>query len=92
MDETVWAVLSVAQGGTMAVSDESHQVGLLHRIEIYCADLKVTTEFWGWFLGLLGYAVYQHWPGGPGGYAVYFEDPDRMKVELDAPDEKALAV
>jgi catechol 2,3-dioxygenase-like lactoylglutathione lyase family enzyme len=137
--------------------DESHQVGLLHHVEIYCADLKVTTEFWGWFLGLLGYTVYQEWPsgrsyrlgptylvfvqaeqrfcdepyhrcrpglnhlafhagsrrqvdevtvllrdrgvrilyedrhpyaGGPGCYAVYFEDPDRMKVELDAPDEK----
>jgi uncharacterized protein len=25
--------------------------------------------------------------GGPDCYAVYFEDPDRMKVELDAPDE-----
>jgi catechol 2,3-dioxygenase-like lactoylglutathione lyase family enzyme len=137
--------------------DESQQMGLLHHVEIYCADLKVTTEFWGWFLGLLGYTVYQDWPsgrsyrlgptylvfvqaeqrfcdepyhrcrpglnhlafhagsrqqvdevtallrdrgvrilyedrhpyaGGPGCYAVYFEDPDRMKVELDAPDEK----
>lgn len=25
--------------------------------------------------------------GGPGIYAVFFEDPDRMKVELVAPDE-----
>ena len=145
----------------MAVSDESHQSGLLHHVEIYCADLKVTTEFWGWFLELLGYSVYQAWPGGqsyrlgptylvfvqaeqrfchepyhrcrpglnhlafhaasrqqvdevtellrsrgvrilyedrhpyaggPGCYAVYFEDPDRMKVELDAPDQVTLAV
>jgi len=145
----------------MVESDGSSQVGLLHHVEIYCTDLQVTTDFWGWFLGLLGYTVYQDWPGGrsyclgptylvfvqaeqrfcsapyhrchpglnhlafhaasrqqvnevteqlrsrgvhilyedrhpyaggPGCYAVYFEDPDRMKVELDAPDEKALAV
>ncbi|MCX6085477.1 MAG: VOC family protein [Caldiserica bacterium] len=134
---------------------------MLHHVEIYCVDLKVTTEFWGWFLGLLGYSVYQEWPGGrsyrlgptylvfvqaeqqfchepyhrcrpglnhlafhaasrqqvdevtellrsrgvrilyedrhpyaggPGCYAVYCEDPDRMKVELDAPDQVTLAV
>jgi len=135
---------------------ESAQAGLLHHVEIYCADLQVKTEFWGWFLGLLGYHVHQDWPGGrsyrlgstyivfvqaerrfsgfeynrchpglnhlafhaasreqvddvtrllmkrgahvlyqdrhpyaggDGCYAVYFEDPDRMKVELDAPEE-----
>lgn len=145
----------------MVESDGSSQAGLLHHVEIYCTDLQVTTDFWGWFLGLLGYTVYQDWPGGrsyclgptylvfvqaeqrfcsapyhrchpglnhlafhaasrqqvnevteqlrsrgvhilyedrhpyaggPGCYAVYFEDPDRMKVELDAPDEKALVV
>lgn len=145
----------------MTASDESHQSGLLHHVEIYCADLKVTTEFWRWFLELLGYSPYQAWPGGqsyrlgptylvfvqaeqrfcdepyhrcrpglnhlafhaasrqqvdevtellrsrgvrilyedrhphaggPGCYAVYFEDPDRMKVELDAPDERTMAV
>jgi catechol 2,3-dioxygenase-like lactoylglutathione lyase family enzyme len=145
----------------MVESNESSQAGLLHHVEIYCTDLQVTTDFWGWFLRLLGYTIYQDWPGGrsyrlgptylvfvqaeqrfcsepyhrcrpglnhlafhaasrqqvdevtellrsrgvrilyedrhpyaggPGCYAVYFEDPDRMKVELDAPDEKALAV
>jgi hypothetical protein len=56
IDETAWTVLRAAQGGTMVESDESSQAGLLHHMEIYCADLKV-------------------------------EDSDRMKVELDAPDE-----
>ncbi len=143
----------------MAESDELSQAGLLHHVEIYCTDLKTKTDFWGWFLGLLGYHVYQDWPGGrsyrlgptyivfvqaerrfsgfeynrchpglnhlafhaasrkqvddvtellrergthilyedrhpyAGGedcYAVYFEDPDRMKVELDAPEESTL--
>jgi uncharacterized protein len=129
--------------------------GMLHHVEVYCADLARTTEFWGWFLGKLGYVLYQEWPsglsyrlgqtylvfvqaetrfsdrsyhrcrpglnhlafhaasrfhvdemtdllrerglhilyedrhphaGGPGTYAVYFEDPDRMKVELIAPE------
>ena len=35
--------------------------GVLHHIEIYVADLKRTTEFWGWFLGELGYEIYQKW-------------------------------
>ena len=64
MDETAWTVLPAAQGGIMVESDESSQAGLLHHVEIYCADLKVKTDFWGWFLGLLGYSVYQDWPGG----------------------------
>jgi catechol 2,3-dioxygenase-like lactoylglutathione lyase family enzyme len=145
----------------MQETDGSSQAGLLHHVEIYCSDLKAKTEFWGWFLDLLGYRVYQDWPGGrsyrlgptyivfvkaeprfcgfrynrchpglnhlsfhaasrkqvdevtellrkrgvdilyedrhpyaggPGCYAVYFEDPDRMKVELDAPDEDAPSV
>ena len=156
MDGTARTVSQAAQGGIMVESDEVGQAGLLHHVEIYCTDLKVKTDFWGWFLGLLGYSVYQDWPGGrsyrlgptylvfvqaeprfcdepynrchpglnhlafhaasrqqvdevtellrgrgvhilyedrhpwaggPGCYAVYFEDPDRMKVELDAPDE-----
>jgi len=128
--------------------------GLLHHIEIYISDLKRTSDFWGWFLGELGYSTFQKWDGGQswklgdtylvfvqtekrflgdpyhrchvglnhlafhaesrqqvdemteklkgrgvtllytdrhpfaGGenhYAVYFEDPDRIKVELVAP-------
>lgn len=126
--------------------------GLLHHIEIYVSDLKRSTEFWGWFLGLFGYELYQDWsegksyrlgdtylvfvqveepfkdvsyhrkrvglnhlafhgkssehideiteklkqrgvkilypekhPKAGGNYAVYFEDPDRIKVEVVAP-------
>ena len=128
--------------------------GLLHHIEIYVSDLKISTDFWGWFLGELGYSSYQEWEqgrswkieetyivfvqteerfmdvpyhrcrvglnhlafhadsrqhvndmtdklkskgipilytkqhpfaGGNDYYAVYFEDPDRIKVELVAP-------
>jgi uncharacterized protein len=144
----------------MLETSEPGNTGLLHHVEIYCADLKAKTDFWGWFLGLLGYHLYQDWPGGrsyrlgpayivfvqteqrfsgfeynrchpglnhlafhaasrqqvddvtdllkkrgahilyenrhpyAGGqecYAVYFEDPDRMKVELDAPDDSAVS-
>jgi uncharacterized protein len=144
----------------MSKTSESNQAGLLDHIEIYCRDLNVKTEFWGWFLGLLGYDEYQNWSGGrsyrlgptyivfvqaedrfagfeynrchpglnhlafhaasekqvdevtallrkrgthilyedrhphAGGddcYAVYFEDPDRMKVELDAPKQHVAA-
>ncbi|MDQ0208504.1 VOC family protein [Alkalicoccobacillus murimartini] len=128
--------------------------GLIHHIEIYVSDLKISKEFWGWFLPELGYQQYQEWnegqswklgdtylvfvqveekfskagyhrkrvglnhlaffgesklhvdelterlkergvkilyqemhpyAGGEQHYAVYFEDPDRMKVELVAP-------
>ena len=127
-------------------------VGQLHHLEIYVSDLKQSTEFWGWFLGLFGYELYQDWnegksyrlgdtylvfvqveerfndvpyhrcrvglnhlafhgqsrehideiaeklkqrgvkilypekhPKAGGNYAVYFEDPDRIKVEVVAP-------
>ncbi|WP_456274567.1 VOC family protein [Bacillus sp. AK031] len=127
---------------------------MLHHVEIYVTDLKRTVEFWGWFLGELGYTSYQKWDrgqswkfgetylvfvqtedrymdipyhrcrtglnhlafhavsrsqvdemtgklkdrgtnilysdkhpfaGGEDYYAVFFEDPDRIKVELVAP-------
>jgi catechol 2,3-dioxygenase-like lactoylglutathione lyase family enzyme len=130
--------------------------GLLHHVEVYVSDLKRSSEFWGWFLGLLGYAKIAEWDqgvsyklgdtylvlvqtepqhlgtpyhrcrtglnhlafhassrrhvdemteklkrrgtrilysdrhpfaGGEGYYAVFFEDPDRIKVELVAPSE-----
>lgn len=130
------------------------QQGLLHHIELYVSDLKLTTDFWGWFLNELGYEPFQKWDsgvsyklgntylvfvqtedrfldisyhrcrvglnhlafhacsrkqvdevtvalkekgmkilyedqhpyaGGEDYYAVYFEDPDRIKVELVAP-------
>jgi Lactoylglutathione lyase and related lyases len=129
------------------------KAGHLHHVEIYVSDLNRSKEFWGWFLGKLGYEKYQEWAGGvsykldetylvfvqtekkyldipyhrcrtglnhlafhassreqvdeftrelkkrgvnilyqdmhpfaggPGYYAVYFEDPDRIKVELAA--------
>ncbi|MFC4803302.1 VOC family protein [Neobacillus sp. GCM10023253] len=131
--------------------------GLIHHIELYVSNLKITVDFWGWFLEELGYQVYQKWDrgqswklgetylvfvqaedkylnvayhrcrvglnhlafhassrqqveeitsklkdrnvqilygekhpfaGGTDHYAVYFEDPDRMKVELVAPSQE----
>ncbi|QUW20273.1 VOC family protein [Sporosarcina sp. Marseille-Q4063] len=38
--------------------------GVLHHVEIYVSDLKKTVEFWSWFLGELGYDVFQKWDGG----------------------------
>ncbi|MTH54907.1 hypothetical protein GKZ89_16005 [Bacillus mangrovi] len=127
---------------------------MLHHVEIYVSDLKLSMEFWSWFLEELGYTAYQKWDqgqsykmgstylvfvqteerfldvpyhrcrtglnhlafwaesriqademkeklesrgvrmlypekypyaGGEQHYAVYFEDPDRIKVELVAP-------
>lgn len=124
----------------------------LHHVEVYVSQLARSVEFWGWFLGELGYVEYQSWPegrsyrlddtyivlvqsprldvpyhrqrvglnhlafhaesrakvdavtealrrrgvrilyedrhpyaGGTDYYAVFFEDPDRIKVELVAP-------
>lgn len=128
--------------------------GSLHHIELYVSNLDRSREFWGWFLGELGYAPGDSWEGGcsfvgsgtyivivqtaerfldppyhrcrtglnhlafnaasraqvdgiaaalaerglsalyedqyphaggPGHYALFFEDPDRIKVELVAP-------
>jgi catechol 2,3-dioxygenase-like lactoylglutathione lyase family enzyme len=124
---------------------------MIHHVEINVSNLQRTTEFWGWLLGELGYAVFQQWEqgiswrfgetyivfvqteqpyldiayhrkgtglnhlafrarsrdqvdeisaqlaarghpilygdrhpyaGGEGHYAVFFEDPDRIKVEV----------
>jgi catechol 2,3-dioxygenase-like lactoylglutathione lyase family enzyme len=133
---------------------DAPRTGLLHHVEIYVSDLKRSNEFWGWFLGRLGYEKVAEWlegvsyelgdtylvfvqaekkhldvpyhrcrvglnhlafharsrrhvdemteelkrrgarvlygdrhpyAGGPDYYAVFFEDPDRVKVELVAP-------
>jgi len=129
--------------------------GTLHHVELYVADLRRSCEFWGWFLGHLGYELFSKWDdgeswrlgdtylcfvqtaerhrdrpyhrcapglnhlafhaasraqvdeltdlvrkrglkvlyedrhpyaGGPDYYALFFENPDRMKVEVVAPD------
>ncbi|MCJ2147860.1 MULTISPECIES: VOC family protein [Bacillus] len=127
---------------------------MIHHIELYVSELEASKRFWGWFLGELGYEVFQQWEdgiswkangaylvlvqakeqfvkagyhrcrvglnhlafyaaskeqvdemtmklrergcrilyedrhpfaGGSGHYALYTEDPDRIKVELAAP-------
>jgi len=137
-------------------TQSSDSAGQLHHVELYVSDLERSLAFWGWFLGELGYEIYQLWDdgiswkleqtylvlvqtaeryqsppyhrcrtglnhlafhahsreqvdlisaelerrgipilyrdrhpfaGGPDHYAVFFEDPDRIKVELVAPPE-----
>ncbi|MEZ0262893.1 MAG: VOC family protein [Alphaproteobacteria bacterium] len=38
--------------------------GQLSHIEINVADLEVSSAFWGWLLGRLGYVPYQSWEQG----------------------------
>lgn len=38
--------------------------GILHHVELYVDDLRVCKEFWGWFMPLMGYEVYQAWDQG----------------------------
>ncbi|WP_158055680.1 VOC family protein [Halorussus halophilus] len=133
------------------------ETGLLHHVELYASDFEESMTFWEWFLGELGYEVYQDWDdgrswkcgptylvlvrapekyeneeyhrrhpglnhlafhaesrthvdelteklrergrtilyedehphaGGEDYYALYFEDPERMKVEVVAPEEE----
>lgn len=133
-------------------------LGQIHHIELYVSDLERSTEFWGWFLGRLGYSEFQKWDkgisfkldftylvfvqtdskyldvryhrcrtglnhiafhaesraqvdlialelrnkgitrlyqdkhpraDGPNSHAIFFEDPDRIKVELVAPCESS---
>jgi catechol 2,3-dioxygenase-like lactoylglutathione lyase family enzyme len=132
----------------------SDSAGLIHHLSIHVANLELSDEFWGWFLGHLGYSKFDSWKdgvsyklghtyldllqvedkyrviphdrerpgmhhlafhalsreqvdeltdqirdrgltilyqeqhpfaGGPEYYALYFEDPDKIKVELVAP-------
>jgi catechol 2,3-dioxygenase-like lactoylglutathione lyase family enzyme len=141
----------------MNTTDARRRAGLLHHVEIYVSKLERSREFWGWFLGQLGYEVCGEWPmgvsfklgdtyivfvqteerfldvpyhrcrtglnhlafhaasrehvaeieaklrergttilyedrhpyaGGKGYHALFFEDPDRIKVELVAPPEE----
>ena len=38
--------------------------GLIHHIELYLSNLERSIKFWDWFLGELGYEVYQDWDEG----------------------------
>jgi catechol 2,3-dioxygenase-like lactoylglutathione lyase family enzyme len=62
-------------------------VGLVHHIELNVSDLEKSTEFWGWFLGELGYEPYQEWAKGKSyrlgeTYIVFVQTEERF---LDAP-------
>jgi len=47
------------------LSEESiSATGKVHHIEIYCSQLEKSAQFWGWFLGELGYKQFQKWNGG----------------------------
>ena len=39
-------------------------LGKLHHVEIYVSNLNRSAEFWGWFLGKLGYEIYSEWNSG----------------------------
>jgi catechol 2,3-dioxygenase-like lactoylglutathione lyase family enzyme len=36
----------------------------LHHVELWVPDLDRAVESWGWLLGALGWAEYQHWDAG----------------------------
>lgn len=38
--------------------------GIISHVEIYVSDLQTSSDFWGWFLGNLGYQTYQSWDKG----------------------------
>ncbi len=40
------------------------EFGQIHHVEYYVKDLAKTSEFWGWFLGRLGYSEFQKWESG----------------------------
>jgi catechol 2,3-dioxygenase-like lactoylglutathione lyase family enzyme len=42
----------------------SHPTGLLHHFDINVSNLEKSAEFWGWFLGLLGWKKTESWPKG----------------------------
>ena len=60
----------------------------LHHVELWVPRLAVVEESWGWLLGELGWAPYQHWPGGRswrhgGTYLVFEESPARSGLVHD---------
>jgi catechol 2,3-dioxygenase-like lactoylglutathione lyase family enzyme len=40
------------------------RAGGLHHVEIYVADLPLARDFWGWWLGELGWTPFQDWDQG----------------------------
>ena len=57
--------------------------GVIHHIEMYAKDLKVTTDFWGWLLEKLGYREFQKWESGISyklndSYIVFVQVEDRF--------------
>lgn len=58
--------------------------GLLHHLEIYVSNLKRSSEFWGWFLGKLGYEKIAEWDSGQSWelestYIVFVQTEDKYK-------------
>lgn len=40
---------------------------MIHHIELYVSDLEASKRFWGWFLGELGYEVFNNGKTGSAG-------------------------
>jgi len=58
--------------------------GLLHHVEIYVSDLKRSADFWGWFLGRMGYEKIAEWGSGQSWelgetYIVFVQTEDKYK-------------
>lgn len=57
-----------------------NEAGGLHHVEIYVADLAVARQFWSWWLGEMGWRLYQDWAQGfswifGGTYLVFVQAP-----------------
>ncbi|MEU5215308.1 VOC family protein [Streptomyces sp. NPDC020807] len=66
----------------------SAPVGALHHVELWVGDLAAAEESFGWLLGALGYAPFQHWEGGRswalgGTYLVVEQSPARTSDTHD---------
>lgn len=56
----------------------------LHHVEIYVSDLTKSDQFWSWFLGRLGYRLFQSWKSGRSWilgdtYIVFVQVEERFK-------------
>lgn len=56
---------------------------MIHHIELYVSHIEKSKRFWGWFLGELGYEVYQQWERGiswkaGGAYLVLVQAEERF--------------